>query len=188
MAQAAQKTIFSAADYLVWESAQLDRHEFLDGEVFAMAGAEDRHVTVSMNLAFALRQHLSGSPCRTYMSDMKLNVASANQYFYPDVMVTCSPLDQANALIKSEPKLIVEILSPSTAAYDRGLKFGYYRVLPSLQECVLIDLDTRSTDCFRKRDDGLWVLHPFARGEPVSLASVALELRADQLFAEVPEA
>jgi Uma2 family endonuclease len=185
MGHPAPETPFSAADYLVWEAAQTERHEFHDGEVFAMAGAEDRHVTASMNFAFALRQHLSGSPCRTYMSDMKLSVASANQYFYPDVMVTCSPLDQANALIKSEPKLIVEVLSPSTAAYDRGLKFGFYRALPSLQEYVLVDLDARTTDCYRKGADGLWVLHPFARGETVALASVALQISAEQLFAEV---
>ena len=121
MGRPVPKTVFSADEYLVWEAAQTERHEFHGGEVFARAGAEDRHVTVCGNLCMALRQHLSGSPCRTYMSDMKLNVASANQYFYPDVMVTCSPLDQANALIKSEPKLIVEIFSPSTAAYDRGL-------------------------------------------------------------------
>ena len=187
MGQAAQKPVLTAADYLAWESAQLDRHEYIDGEVFAMAGAEDRHVTVSMNLAFALRQHLSGSPCRTYMSDMRLHVAAANSYFYPDVLVTCSALDLASAMVKTEPKLIAEVLSPSTAAYDRGLKFSHYRSLASLQEYVLIDLDTRSTDCYRKGADGLWVLHPFARGEPVSLASVALELSAEQLFAEVPE-
>jgi Uma2 family endonuclease len=75
----------------------------------------------------------------------------------------------------------------SAADYDRGLKFSHYRRIASLQEYVVIDLDTRSTDCFRKRDDGLWVLHPFARGEAVSLASVALELSAAQWFAEVPE-
>ena len=187
MGQAAQKTVFTAADYLVWEAGQLERHEFLDGEVFAMAGAEDRHVTVSMNLAFALRQHLSGSPCRTFMSDMRLHVAAANSYFYPDVLVTCSALDLASPMVKTEPKLIAEVLSPSTAAYDRGLKFSHYRSLASLEEYLVIDLDTRSTDCFRKGDDGLWVLHPFARGEVVFLASVALELSAAQLFAEVPE-
>ena len=187
MGHAAQTPVFNAAEYLAWEAGQAERHEFVDGEVFAMAGAEDRHVTVAMNLAFALRQHLAGSPCRTYMSDMKLNVAAANQYFYPDVLVTCSPLDQANAIVKSEPKLIVEVLSSSTAAYDRGLKFGYYRALPSLQEYMLVDIDARSTDCYRKGADGLWVLHPFAKGEPVLLASVALEITAVQLFAEVPE-
>lgn len=187
MGHAAQKPVFTSAEYLVWEAAQTERHEFVDGEVFAMVGAEDRHVTVALNLAFALRQHLAGSPCRTYMSDMKLNVVDANQYFYPDLLVTCSPLDQAHATVKSEPKLIVEVLSPSTAAYDRGLKFGYYRALPSLQEYVLVDIDTRSTDCYRKGADGLWVLHPFAKGEPVMLASVALEIPATQLFAEVSE-
>ena len=188
MGQAAQKTVFTATDYLVWESGQLERHEFLDGEVFAMAGAEDRHVTVSMNLAFALRQHLSGSPCRTFMSDMRLQVAAANSYFYPDVLVTCSALDLASPMVKTEPKLIAEVLSPSTAAYDRGLKFSHYRSLASLEEYLVIDLDTRSTDCYRKGTDGLWVLHPFARGETVALASVALELSPAQLFAEVPEA
>ena len=187
MGRAAQTPILSAADYLAWEAAQPERHEYIDGDVFAMAGAEDRHVTVAMNLAFGLRQHLSGSPCRTYMSDMRLHVAAAKSYFYPDVRVTCSALDQASPLVKTEPKLIIEVLSPSTAAYDRGLKFSHYRSLVSLQEYVLIDLDTRSTDCYRKGADGLWVLHPFARGEPVSLASVALTLSAESLFADVVE-
>ena len=185
MGQDAQKPVFTADDYLAWEPAQLDRHEFLDGEVFAMAGAEDRHVTVAGNFYIALRQHLSGSPCRTYMSDMRLQVAAANSYFYPDVLVTCSALDLASPLVKTEPKLIIEVLSPRTAAYDRGLKFSHYRSLVSLEEYVLIDLDTRSTDCYRKGPDGLWVLHPFAHGESVSLASVALELSAAQLFADV---
>jgi len=176
---------FGTDDYLTWESTQLDRHEYLNGEVFAMAGAEDRHVTVAMNIALTLRQHLSCSPCRTYMSDMRLHVASANSYFYPDVLVTCSALDAASPLVKNEPKLIVEVISASTAAYDRGLKFGDYRSLECLQEYALIDLDSRSTDCYRKGADGLWVLHPFAKGESVSLASVAFTLSAGQLFADV---
>ncbi len=185
MGHAEQKAYFAAADYLIWEASQTERHEFIDGKVFAMAGAEDRHVTVGGNMYIALRQHLGGTPCRTYMSDMKLSVASANQYFYPDVMVTCSATDQANPLIKSEPKLIIEVLSPSTAAYDRGLKFGYYRAIASLQEYLLIDLDTRITDCYRKGADGLWVLHPFGKGDAVKLSSVDLEVSAEALFAEV---
>jgi Uma2 family endonuclease len=187
MAQTAQQPTFTADDYLAWEPTQLDRHEYLDGEVFAMAGAEDRHVTVAMNIAFAVRQHLSGSPCRTYMNDMRLHVTAVNSYFYPDVLVTCSALDLASPKAKTEPKLIIEVLSPSTAAYDRGLKFSHYRNLVSLEEYVLIDLDTRTTDCYRKGADGLWVLHPFARDESVELASVALTLSAAQLFADVVE-
>ena len=166
---------FSAEDYLAWEPTQLDRHEFVDGDVFAMAGAEDRHVTVAGNIYMALRQHLSGSPCRTYMSDMRLQVAAANSYFYPDVLVTCSALDLASPLVKTEPKLIVEVLSPSTAAFDRGHKFSHYRSLASLEEYALIDLD------------GLRVLHPFARGDVLELSSVGLVLPAVQLFVEVPE-
>ncbi len=183
----AHQSVFTADDYLAWEADQKERHEFLDGEVFAMAGAEDRHVTVAMNAAFALRQHLSGSPCRTYMSDMRLHVAAVNSYFYPDVLVTCSARDQASALVKTEPKLIIEVLSPSTAGYDRGIKFNAYRHLASLEEYVLIDIDTRNTDVYRKGADGLWVLHPFEREATVTLASVALHITPAQLFADVVE-
>ncbi|MBK9442052.1 MAG: Uma2 family endonuclease [Comamonadaceae bacterium] len=187
MGLAAHKPVFTAEDYLAWENTQPERHDYLDGEVFAMAGAEDRHVTVAGNLYIALRQHLNASPCRTFMSDMRLHVAVANSYFYPDLMVTCSALDAASPLVKTEPSLIVEVLSPSTAAYDRGVKFSHYRSLASLQEYVLVDLDSRSIDCYRKGPDGLWVLHPFARGETVALASVGLQVPAALVFAEVED-
>ena len=185
MGQAAKKPVTTTADYLAWEAEQAERHEFVSGETFAMAGAEDRHVTVTGNVYMALRQHLSGTPCRTFMSDMRLSVTALGSYFYPDIMVTCAAADLASPLAKSEPKLIVEVLSLSTAAYDRGLKFSHYRSLPSLQEYVLIDLDTRAVDSYTLGADGLWVLHPFAANETVLLASVALPVTAAQLFAEV---
>ena len=185
MGHAVKTPFFTASDYLEWEATQAQRHEYLHGEVFAMAGADDRHVTVTMNLAFALRQHLSGSPCRTYMADMRVRVEAADAYFYPDVLVTCSEADRASPLHKAEPIVLVEVLSPSTAAYDRGLKFSHYRNLPSLQEYVLIDIDTRTTDCYRKGADGLWVLHPCSPTESVTLASVALQLSPETLFAEI---
>ena len=185
MGQFAHKPVMTAADYLMWEAKQTERHEFVCGETFAMAGAEDRHVTVVGNVYIALRQHLTGTPCRTFVADMRLHVAALGHYFYPDIMVTCSAADLASPLSKSEPKLIVEVLSPSTAAYDRGLKFSYYRNLPSLHEYVLIDLDTRAVDCYRLGGDGLWVLHPFGAGQTVTLASVTLDVTAAQLFAEI---
>ncbi len=185
MGQAAFKPTMTSANYLSWEAHQPERHEFVGGEVFGMAGAEDRHVTVTGNVYMALRQHLSGTPCRTFMSDMRLSVVAANSYFYPDVMVTCSAADLASPLTKSEPRLIIEVLSPSTAAYDRGIKFSHYRNLLSLQEYVLIDIDTRTVDGYTLGTDGLWVLHPFAAGQTVVLASVALEVTAAQMFAEV---
>ena len=186
------KSPFTAADYLVWEADQLDRHEFFDGEVFAMAGAEDRHVTVSLNIGFGLREHLRGTPCRVFMSDIKLKPLHADRYFYPDLMVTCSPADRENRLIKSEPTLIVEVLSPSTAAYDRGAKFASYRQIPSLREYALVDIDTRLIEIYRLGDQGsslgLWVLHPFdlsVASATLTFASAQLSLSAEQVFADV---
>lgn len=187
MAQPVRKPVFSAADYLAWEAAQAERHEFVAGEVFAMAGAEDRHVTVAMNLAFALRGHLDGGPCRTYMSDMRLFVAACQSYFYPDVLVTCSDKDRHSRLVKTEPALIIEVLSPGTRAYDRGLKLSHYCQLPSLQEYLLIDIDSRCCELHRLGADGLWVLHTFGKGQAVTLASVGLSLSAAQIFAQVPD-
>ena len=179
--------MMSPEAFLAWEAEQTERHDVVEGEVFAMAGAEDRHVTVCLNVAMALRQHLSGSACRPYIADMKVQSQAASSYFYPDVLVTCSETDRGSALVKREPVLIVEVLSPSTAAYDRGVKFTHYRQLVSLQELALIDLDERRADVFRKGADGLWVLHPFERDEAVKLASVDLVIAAAQLFAEVDD-
>lgn len=188
MGQALRQYCMSGEDFLAWEAVQHERHEFVDGEVFAMAGAEDRHVTVCLNLAMALRQHLAGSPCRTYMSDMKLQAQEGESYFYPDVLVTCSSADRSSPRIKREPLLLAEVLSPSTAAYDRGEKFARYRQIASLKEVALIDLDHRRVDVFRKNEgDGLWVLHPFAPGEAVTLRSVHLTLPAATLFAEIDD-
>ncbi len=176
---------FTPEEYLAWEAEQLEKHEYVDGEVFAMAGAGEGHITVCMNVAMALRQHLKGSPCRTFMADMKVQADTNSNFFYPDVVVTCSARDAQDPLVKREPTLLVEVLSPSTAAYDRGAKFSSYRQLASLQEYVLIDTDTRTTDIYRKGKDGLWVLHPFGRDETVELASVALTISAAVLFDEL---
>lgn len=185
MGNAAVKATMAAQEFLAWDETQELHHEFVDGEVFAMAGAEDWHVTVTLNVAMALRQHLAGTPCRTLMLQTKLHVARANSYFYPDVLVTCDPGDHASRLIKSNPKLVVEVLSPSTAAYDRGEKFARYRLIDTLQEYMVVDIDSRRTDIYRKGPDGLWVLHPFDAGQAVYLASVDLDIAADRLFAEV---
>ena len=179
------KPAFSADDYLAWEATQAQRHEFVEGEVFAMAGAEDRHVTVCLNIAMALRQHLRGTPCRTFMADMKVQAEAASSYFYPDVVVTCSAADAESRQIKREPLLIVEVLSPGTEAYDRGEKFQRYRQIPSLAEYALVDIEHRRVDVFRKQADGLWVLHPFEVDTQMVLASVDLAIPVETLYAEI---
>ena len=189
MGHAALNLPLSAADFLAWDATQTTRHEFVRGEVFAMAGAGERHVTVAGNVYVALRQHLAGSPCRTFITDMKLRVEAVDAFFYPDVMVTCSERDAGDPLVKREPVLLVEVLSPATAAFDRGDKFAAYRSLDSLREVLLVDPDLRRCDLFRRQavDGGeAWVLHPSAPGEGVELVSVGLAVTADALWAEVP--
>ena len=189
MGPAALNLPLSAADFLSWDATQTTRHEFVRGEVFAMAGAGERHVTVAGNVYVALRQHLAGSPCRTFITDMKLRVEAADAFFYPDVMVTCSARDAGDPLVKREPVRLVEVLSPATAAFDRGDKFAAYRSLDSLREVLLVDPDLRRCDLFRRQavDGGeAGVLHPTAPGEGVELVSVGLAVTADALWAEVP--
>jgi Uma2 family endonuclease len=175
----------TAPEFLAWDAGQTVKHEFVRGEVFAMAGGEDRNNTVALNLALALKSHLQGTPCRVFMVDVRLRVEAADCVFYPDLMVTCSAADAADRLIKREPVLVVEVLSPSTAAFDRGEKFAAYRMLPSLAEVLLVDIDARRCDLYRKGADGLWVLHPTQGEQPLELASVKLTLPAPSLWADL---
>lgn len=186
MSQPAPQCRFDASAYLDWEAQQADKHEYLGGEVFAMAGASDAHVTLAGNLFVALRTHLRGGPCSVFISDMKLRVEADNAYFYPDVFVTCAEADRAQPLHKSAPTLVAEVLSPSTSAYDRGAKFAAYRKLPSLREYLLIDTERTSVDLFRRNETGQWVLFPHeAGGHMLELASVGLHLPLAQLYEDV---
>lgn len=190
MGHAAIQLKMTSQHFLAWEATQTVKHEFFAGEVFALAGAGKAHVTLRLNMAMALRQHLRGSPCRTFMADTQLRVDAADAYFYPDVVVTCSVRDAEDPAIVRDPVLLVEVLSPSTAAYDRGDKFASYRLLPNLREVVLIDPASRRCEVFQKRDSGPdqgpWVLNPYEPGQDVVLLSVDLTLTAERLWDEVP--
>lgn len=192
MSLPAQKPFFDAQAYLAWEAEQSDKHEYHDGEVFAMAGASEAHVTVALNVAMALRNHLRGSPCSVFISDMKLRVEEDNAFFYPDVFVTCADSDRGQSHSKSAPLLIVEVLSPTTSAFDRGAKFAAYRKLPTLREYAVIDPERLSLDLFRREGDSdsesasqRWVLHPIDAGGQVEWASVGLQLPLEALYEDV---
>ena len=184
MANPVQKIALHADEFLSWVAEQPIRYEFVDGDTFAMAGAEDRHVMIAGNAYMALRHHLKGSPCRTFVSGMFVHAEEVNSLLLPDVMVTCSAKDAEDRLVKREPTLVLEVLSKSTAAYDRGDKFQKYRTLGSLKEYVLIDPIGRTTDVYRKGVDGFWVLHPFSKEQAVELVSVDLIIQSQDLFAE----
>jgi Uma2 family endonuclease len=185
---AVPKTTMTAAEYLAWEELQDTKHEYLNGmvyEVYAMAGAKDAHVTIAGNVFALAKAHLRGTPCRTYIADMKLQAHEDSAYFYPDVFVTCDLRDRASEYHKSYPKLIVEVLSPSTAGYDRGDKFAAYRQMQSLQEYAVIDPSKLTVDLFRKREDGLWVLYPSEGQNAVEFASIGLTASFAELFEDV---
>ena len=189
----AARPLFDASAYLDWEAEQPEKHEYLDGEVFAMAGASEVHVTLALNLAMALRNHLRGGPCSVFISDMKLRVEADNAFFYPDVFVTCAETDRAHSHYKAAPSLVVEVLSPTTSAYDRGAKFAAYRKLPSLREYALVDTERLSVDLFRRNEGGHWVLYPSEAGDAVEFAGVGLSVPMERLYedarvgtAEVP--
>lgn len=178
---------FDLDAYLQWEDGQPERHEYLAGEVFAMSGGSDTHYTILGNAYSALRSALQGSPCRTFVSGMKLCIEQADAMFYPDVFVTCDPRDRApgSELFKQHPSLLVEILSPSTAAFDRGRKFELYQQIDSLQEYLLIEQDRHHADLFRKNSEGLWVLHPATAGSSLRLESLGVDLPLASLYEDV---
>ena len=155
-----------------------------------MAGASETHVTVAGNVFMASRNHLRGSPCSVFISDMKLRVEEDNAFFYPDIFVTCAESDRSQSHSKSAPVLIVEVLSPTTSAFDRGAKFAAYRKLPTLREYALIDPERLSLDLFRREGDSKntsqrWVLHPIEAGGQVEWASVGLQLPLETLYEDV---
>jgi Uma2 family endonuclease len=161
MVASPQNTYISPEEYLQLEEKSDLKHEYIDGEVYAMTGATDAHVTVAGNLFALLRSYLRGSECRVYISDMKAQIIKLNRYFYPDVMVTCDSRDRETITYKQYPKIIVEVLSDSTEAFDRGDKFADYQTIESLEEYVLINSKRQRVECFRRNNEGLWVLQSY---------------------------
>lgn len=169
------------AEFLAWEEAQPERHEFYRGESFAMVGGRRINNIVTGNLFAALKALLNGSRCRAFVESMKLQVAE-DALFYPDIFVTCDPADLRTEQIFRHPVLVAEVLSASTQSFDRGLKFAAYRRLASLREYLLIDPDTRSVEVYRRNERELYELHDQTGTDALQLASVDLRLPMAELF------
>jgi Uma2 family endonuclease len=177
----------SPQDYLEGERISLIKHEYIRGEVYAMAGASKAHGIIAGNLFSLLRNQLRGSDCTTYMADIKVRLEAADVYYYPDIAVTC---DQRDSVSLNEdfiryPRLIVEVLSATTAAFDRGDKFADYRIIETLEEYVLINQERISVECFRRNAEGRWVLYPYSKGEDIYLTSVDFRCPIEALYEDV---
>jgi Uma2 family endonuclease len=173
---------FTPEEYFAWEEQQLCRHEYINGEVYAMSGGTVNHSDIAGNLLILLKTHLRGSGCKTLNSDARVNIVESTNYVYPDISVTCNERDKTTTQYITYPCLIVEVLSPSTEAYDRGHKFRMYRQNSSLQEYVLVEADAVAIEIFRKNDGDNWQIINYQAGDLVELKSVNLTFPIEDVY------
>lgn len=182
------KTLLTPEQYLEIERKAEYKSEYFNGEMFAMAGAKEAHNLVAIHIARELDQQLRSRPCRAYPSDMRVRVSPGGLYTYPDVIALCGEPrfldDQRDTLLN--PGLIVEVLSPSTEAYDRGRKFESYKSIDSLSEYLLVAADRVHADLYTRQVDGRWLLTSADKLEDsLTLESVGAELKLADLYEKV---
>ncbi len=182
MGEAVRQTGISVEDYLEGEKIAEVRHEYVDGEVFAMTGTTKTHNTIALNLALLLRNQLTGKPCGIYMENVKVHIKTAfeERFYYPDLHVECRPFTD-HSYYSERPKLIIEVLSQSTERDDCSDKFYAYRKLPSLEEYVLVAQDEQRVEVYR-RSDG-WDAMVYGPEDIVRLESVGAEMAVAAIYA-----
>ncbi|ELS05665.1 hypothetical protein Xen7305DRAFT_00054160 [Xenococcus sp. PCC 7305] len=181
-----QKTYLTPEAYLQIEENSDLKNEYINGEICVMAGVTNTHVTIAGNIFALLLSHLRGSGCRVYISDMKVRIESKNCFYYPDIIVTCEEKDRENSTYKKYPCLIIEVLSNSTEAFDRGDKFIDYQSLETLQEYVLINSKKARIECFRRTEGQSWNLQFYTdQNKKFELTSINFVGTIDDVYEEV---
>jgi Uma2 family endonuclease len=176
----------SPEEYLEWEARSEVRHEYIDGDVFAMAGSSDDHATIVTNAVVVLNPFVRRcGGCRLFPQDVKARPEGLSRFYYPDLMVTCDERDRADRYVKRYYKLIVEVLSDSTEGFDRGQKFKDYGRSESLEEYVLIAQDRMIVDVFRRGEMGRWEMESYGAGDVVELVSVGARFAIEELYVDV---
>ena len=177
---------YTVEEYFALEDASEQRHEYFEGEVYAMSGATSRHNLIAQNCAFALRQGVRGKGCKVFLEGVQLAVQTNHYYTYPDVMVTCQPDDIEAERTMHHPVLIIEILSPSTADHDRSWKFNQYKQLPSLQHYLLVSQHTCLVEWFRREPSGVWSFTPLGElTDTLELPELTVTLRVQDIYDEI---
>jgi Uma2 family endonuclease len=187
MAADQHRLFMSVEEYLELDRSSLDaRYEYIDGVVTLLAGGTTNHSRISINVVSLLQAALRGSPCEVFNSDLRVSI-SGTRYVLPDASVSCEPgdLEGGEYDIIYSPRVIVEVLSPSTEAIDRGRKFRYYQSCSSIQEYVLISTQELAVDVYRRASGNLWTLHPFGPGDVVALKSIDISIPLEALYENV---
>lgn len=183
--------MYSEKEYLELEREAEYKSEYYRGEIFAMAGASRDHNRIKENLSIEIGGFLKGKSCKTYSSDMRLHIPETGLYTYPDVLIMCgrlnvSPNDDETFM---NPSAVIEVLSKTTSAFDRGKKFKFYKSIPTLKEYIMVDSLSISAEVWAKDENGLWFLRSKGRSlkEEITLSSINLQLKLSDIYADTTD-
>jgi Uma2 family endonuclease len=191
IAPAEPRRRYSLAEYLEFEDAAEGKHEFHDGEILAMSGGSPEHALITANAIGAIGNSLKGKPCRLYSSHLRISGPPRSNVYHPDLTIICGPLEyhpnDPKRQLVTNPRLIIEVLLPTTEAYDRGEKFRHYRTIASLAEYVLITQIAPVIETFVRQPDGNWLIAGtyFGLDAVATLRSVQIELKLTDAYAGV---
>jgi Uma2 family endonuclease len=174
----------SYADYLALEEASNTKHEFLEGEIYGMAGGTPEHAALFVAVSSALLAQLRGGRCQVYSSDLRVRVLATGLATYPDVTVVCGELerDPESPTTVVNPRVVVEVLSDATEPYDRGQKLDHYRRIPSLAAVVLVSHRAPAIEIWERTPDGVWNRREFGRGQAASIEALPAQLIVDEIY------
>ncbi|MBE3560648.1 MAG: Uma2 family endonuclease [Ktedonobacteraceae bacterium] len=179
------KLMVSVEEYLQLDRSSAEvRYEYIDGHIRMLAGGTLDHATIAANVISIMRNSLRGSSCRVFTSDARVCV-SETRYFYPDVSVSCDQRDRGQIDTIRYPRLVVEVLSPSTEGYDRGRKFAYYRECPTIQEYMIVDSQRQAVEVYWRAKNDLWTLHAFSSQSEVYLHSLDVHFPIAEVYEDV---
>lgn len=181
-------TVLTAQQYLDLERSAKARSEFYNGQMVAMSGASRKHNLIAMNIGAEMHSQFKGRACEVFMSDMRVRIKSTNSYVYPDVVAACDNSDFEDNHVDTllNPQIVFEVLSPSTEAHDRGMKFDQYKQLLSLQQYVLVSQDRMLVEGYVRQSDGAWLHRDYRRGEDIlEVPSVDVRLILSDIYQRV---
>lgn len=172
----------TVADYLAFERASDQKNEFVDGQIIAMAGGSLAHNAITLNIASGLHTRLMGRPCRAFSSDTRVSIEVGDAFFYPDAIVACPPYERRDLSLVA-PRVVVEVLSPSTARYDRETKAPLYRSIPTVTDLLLVEQSSQRVEHHRRADGGEWSVAVITEGS-VELRALEVALPLAEIYAD----